>query len=87
MNCSKCQKEMTHGYSAATTPLSWIEVEKFESFAFGDEDLAKTGLKALLPQAARYFKAAHCPTCQIVTIDYSEKFSRKQVESSENTAP
>lgn len=81
MNCPKCQTEMTNGYSSANTPLSWVEAEKFESFAFTDKDLAHVGMKSLLPSAAQYFKSAHCPDCKVVTIDYSVKYSRKQAES------
>ena len=72
---------MVSGYSSANTGLSWIDEEKFKSFAFVDNDLSGGGLKKLFPWKGEYFKASNCPECKIVVIDYSEKFDRNAVES------
>lgn len=77
---------MEEGYTVANRSLSWIESEKFESFAFADEDLANVSFKNLFPfqwkqWKGEYFKAAHCRSCQIILIDYAEKYDRKAVNS------
>jgi hypothetical protein len=72
---------MASGYSCANAALSWIEKEKFRSFAFVDKDLSGAGVRKLLPWKGYYFKASHCRLCQMVVIDYSKKFDRKSVES------
>ncbi|MDB4671714.1 PF20097 family protein [Pirellulaceae bacterium] len=82
MNCQKCGFEMESGYSAANSSLSWIEKDKFQSFCFVDEDLAKLGWKSLLPATpARYFSADHCSKCKTVVIDYSNTMDRVTVEA------
>ena len=81
MKCPQCQNEMVSGYSSANTGLSWIEEEKFKSFAFMDKDLSDMGLKKLFTWKGEYFKAMNCSQCQIVLIDYSQKHGRKAVES------
>jgi hypothetical protein len=72
---------MVSGYSSANVGLSWVEEEKFKTFAFMDKDLSKAGMKKLFPWKGEYFKATNCPQCQIVLIDYSQKHDRKAVES------
>ena len=81
MDCPKCNSETEAGYSSANTSLSWISKEKFESFAFVDEDLAKSGWKNLFPWKGEYFRAFNCPGCKIVLVDYSEKYDRKTIEA------
>lgn len=71
---------MEHGCSSANTGLSWIERGKFESFAFVDKDLSGAGLRKMLPWKGFYFHAWKCGSCEILTVDYSEKFDRKSVE-------
>lgn len=73
---------MVKGYSCANSSLSWIDAEKFHSFAFRDKDLAESGLKNLFPWKGEYFEAFNCFDCKIVTIDYSKKYDRKTIESS-----
>lgn len=80
MKCMKCENEMEVGYSSANTPLSWIKQEKFELFAFADEDLAKAGLKSLFPWKGEYFKAYNCEKCKLISIDYSQKKDRKSIK-------
>ncbi len=72
---------MASGYSSANVGLSWVEEEKFQSFAFVDKDLSEAGLKKLFPWKGEYFKAMNCPQCQIVLIDYSKKHDSKAVKS------
>jgi hypothetical protein len=81
MECPKCKKEMKSGYSCANSPLSWIEPDKFHSFIFKDEDLAKAGLKTLFPWKGYYFQSFNCSECKIVMVDYSHKYDRKTIES------
>jgi len=81
MKCPKCQNTMERGYSSANTGLSWIDEDKFQSFAFIDKDLSGAGLKKLFPWKGEYFMASNCAQCKIVLINYAEKFDRKAVES------
>lgn len=81
MNCPMCNSDMKAGYSSANTSLSWINKEKFESFMFKDEDLARSGLRNLFPWKGEYFQAFNCPECKVVLVDYSQKYDRKTVES------
>lgn len=81
MKCPKCKDEMVSGYSCASAPLSWINPEKFRSFIFKDEDLARAGLKALFPWKGYYFKSFNCPGCKIILVDYSQKYDRKTIKS------
>lgn len=72
---------MQSGYSSANTGLSWIDEDKFQSFAFIDKDLSGAGLRKLFPWKSEYFKASNWTQCMIVLIDYSERLDRKAVES------
>jgi hypothetical protein len=72
---------MESGYSSANVGLSWIDEDKFQSFAFIDKDLSGVGLKKLFPWKGEYFKASNCTQCKIVLVDYSRKYDRKAVES------
>ncbi len=81
MKCPQCRNEMASGYSGANGALSWIEEKKFQSFVFMDKDLSGAGLKKFFPWKGKYFKATNCPQCQIVLIDYSQKYDRKTVEA------
>lgn len=84
MNCPKCDVEMEAGYSSANTGLSWINKEKFDSFAFVDKDLAESGFKKLFPWKGEYFQAYNCSECELVIVDYSQKYDRKTIESKKN---
>ncbi len=79
MECPKCQCEMLQGYSSANSSLSWIDADAFRSFIFKDTDLARSGLKNLFPWKGEYFQAHNCPQCEIVLIDYSQKYDRKAI--------
>ncbi len=81
MKCPKCESEMVEGYSCANSSLSWIDADKFQSFVFKDMDLAHSGFKNLFPWKGEYFHAHNCPQCEIVVIDYSQKYDRKAVEA------
>lgn len=79
MNCPKCNFEMNAGYSCANTSLSWIEKEKFNSFMFTSEDLAKSGFRSVLPWKGWYFPAFNCQKCKVIFVDYSQKYDRKTI--------
>jgi hypothetical protein len=85
MNCPKCNKEMSSGYSAASTGISWVDKSNFNSYAFIDEDLSGAGLKKFFPSKAEYFKAYRCSSCECVLIDHSTKLSRKVIENEINS--
>lgn len=79
MKCPKCESDMVKGYSSANSSLSWIDADKFQSLIFKDKDLAQAGLKNLFPWKGEYFQAHNCPQCEVVVIDYSQKYDRKAI--------
>ena len=69
---------MEAGFAARSSTLSHIAPAKFESFAFVDEDLAKAGLRRLLPWKAEYFRSYLCRACEFYLINYGTSLSGAQ---------
>jgi hypothetical protein len=76
--CPRCESLMEAGFAARSSPLSHIAPEKFEAFAFIDEDLAEAGLRVLLPWKAEYFRSWLCRACKFYLIDYGTGLIREQ---------
>ena len=81
MNCPRCGSAMSAGYTSASSPLSWIDEGKFDSFAFKDEDLARAGLKTIFPWKGEYFRSSNCAGCKVIVVDYSRKHDRKAIDA------
>jgi hypothetical protein len=78
--CPRCGAALAAGFSGKGIGLSFIAPEKFERFAFLDEDLAKSGLRKLLPSKAEYFRSYLCRSCELYLIDFGTTLDRGQAE-------
>jgi hypothetical protein len=76
--CPRCGSLMEAGFASKSSPLSHVAPQKFEAFAFIDEDLAKAGLRVLLPWKAEYLRSYLCRPCELYLIDYGTSLSRAQ---------
>jgi hypothetical protein len=56
-NSPRCSTALEAGFAAKAMGLSFVAPEKLERFAFLDEDLAKSGLRKLLPSKAEYLRS------------------------------
>jgi hypothetical protein len=78
--CPRCDTALEAGFANRASPLSFITPEKFERFAFLDEDLAKSGLRNLLPSKAEYFRSYLCRSCELYLIDFGTALDRVEAE-------
>ena len=78
--CPRCGAVLDAGFAGRASPLSFVAPEKFERFAFLDEDLAKSGLRSLLPWKAEYFRSYLCRSCELYLIDFGTTLDRGQAE-------
>jgi hypothetical protein len=78
--CPRCGTALDPGFAAKNIGLSFVTPEKFEHFAFLDEDLAKSGLRKLLPWKAEYFRSYLCRSCELCLIDFGATLDRGQAE-------
>jgi hypothetical protein len=66
--------------AAKAIGLSFVAPDKFERFAFLDENLAKSGLQKLRPSRAEYFRSYLCRSCELYLIDFGTTLDRGQAE-------
>ena len=78
--CPRCGAAVKAGFAGKAIGLSFVAPEQFERFAFLDEDLAKSGLRKLLPSRAEYFRSYLCRTCELYLIDFGTTLDRGQAE-------
>jgi hypothetical protein len=78
--CPRCGNVLEVGFAAKAIGLSFIAPERFERFAFLDEDLAKSGLRKLLPSRAEYLRSYLCRSCELYLIDFGMTLDRDQAE-------
>ncbi len=78
--CPRCGTALEAGFAAQAIGLSFGAPENFERFAFLDEDLAKSGLRKLLPSKAEYFRSYLCRSCELYLIDFGTTLDRRQAE-------
>lgn len=78
--CPRCGSTLLAGFAAKAAGLSFITPERFEHFAFLDEDIAKAGLKKLLPWKAEYYRSYVCQSCELYLIDFGTTLNRKQAD-------
>ncbi|MCE9562168.1 MAG: hypothetical protein K8U57_08955 [Planctomycetes bacterium] len=78
--CPRCSHPFVAGFAAKASGLSFVAPDKFNQFAFVDEDLAKAGLTKLLPSKAKYFRSYLCRGCELYLVDYGTVLSRHEAE-------
>jgi len=78
--CPRCGTALEAGCAAKCVQLSFVAPEKFQRFAFLDEDLAKCGLRKYLPWKAEYFRSYVCRSCELYVIDFDATLDRRQAE-------
>jgi hypothetical protein len=78
--CPRCGAALEAGFAGKAIGLSFVTPDKFERFAFLDEDLAKSGLRKLLPSKAEYFRSYLCRSCELYLIDFGTTLDRSQAE-------
>jgi hypothetical protein len=78
--CPRCGAALQAGFAAKAIGLSFVAPDKLERFAFLDEDLAKSGLRKLLPSKADYFRSYLCRSCDLYLIDFGTTLDRGQAE-------
>ncbi|HUY90923.1 MAG TPA: hypothetical protein VMV10_19460 [Pirellulales bacterium] len=78
--CPRCSAALEAGFAVKASGLSFVAPEKLERFAFLDEDLAKSGLRNLLPSKAEYFRSYLCRSCELYLIDFRTTLDRDQAE-------
>ncbi len=71
---------MDPGFASRNTGLSHIAPEKFERFAFLDEDVAEAGLREFIPWKGECFRSYLCRACELYLIDYGTSLSRAQAD-------
>lgn len=71
---------MQDGFAGKAAGLSFVAREKFERFAFLDEDVSRAGLKKLFPWKAEYFDSYLCRSCELYIIDFSATLNRAEAE-------
>src|SRR5258707_15311902 len=79
-SCPRCGAPLEAGFAAKAIGLSFVAPEKLERFAFLDEDLAKSGLRKLLPSKAEYFRSYLCRSCELYLIDYRTTLDQTQAK-------
>ena len=78
--CPRCGTTLESGFACKAIGLSFVAPDKFERFAFLDEDLAKSGLRKLLPSKVEYFRSYLCRSCELYLIDFGTTLDRGQAE-------
>jgi len=78
--CPRCRQQLQAGFTARAAGLSFITPEKFERFAFLDEDLSSAGLRKLIPWKAEYFRSYLCRSCELYLVDFGTVLDRTQAE-------
>ena len=79
-SCPRCGEEMDDGFAVKAAGLSFVARDKFERFAFLDEDVSGAGLKKIFPGKAEYFDSYLCRSCELYVIDFSTTLSRVEAE-------
>ena len=79
-SCPRCGEEMQAGFACKASGMSFVAREKFERFAFIDEDVSGAGWSKFVPGKAEYFDSYLCRCCELYIIDYSKTLSRVDTE-------
>ena len=79
--CPRCQEPTEKGFCHRAKGLSFVSVEKLKSFVSIDEDLAKAGLRKLLPSKAEYYSSFLCRKCNLYFVDYGTSLSSAEAKA------
>ena len=79
-HCPRCDNVLEDGFAGHAVGLSFISHDKFQNFAFVDEDISNAGWKKFLPSVAEFFDSYLCRSCELYLVDFSKTLSRSQVE-------
>jgi hypothetical protein len=79
-NCPRCGGAFQAGFAHRAIGLSFVTPEKLAQFVSLDEDLAKSGLRKLLPSQAEYFRSYLCRGCELYLIDFGTVFGHAQAK-------
>jgi hypothetical protein len=63
------------------TGLSYTDPSQYKNFVFKDNDLSKAGFRRLIPWKGEWHTAHICKNCGVYTIEYSQAYTRKEVEA------
>lgn len=80
-NCPRCSGALQAGFAHRAIGLSFVAPEKLQQFVSLDEDLAKSGLRKLLPSQAEYYRSYLCRDCELYLIDFSTVLSHAQTKT------
>jgi hypothetical protein len=78
--CPRCSNALQAGFAHKAIGLSFVAPEKLERFLSIDEDLARSGLRKLLPSKAKYFRSYLCRSCELYLIDYRTTLDQSQAK-------
>ncbi len=78
--CPRCGAALEAGFAHKAIGLSFVAPEKMERFLSIDEDLARSGLRKLLPSKAEYFRSYLCRSCELYLIDYRTTLDQSQAK-------
>lgn len=79
-NCPRCGGTLGSGFATRAAGLSFVSPDKFEHYAFMDEDLTHAGLRKFFPGPAEYYRSFICRECELYIVDYSKIYSREEAE-------
>ena len=79
-HCPRCNNVLEDGFAGKACGLSFVSHDKFQNFAFVDEDISNAGWKKFLPSVAEFFDSYLCRSCELYLVDFSKTLSRSQVE-------
>jgi hypothetical protein len=79
-NCPRCGGAIQAGFAHRAICLSFVAPEKLAQFVSLDEDLAKSGLRKLLPSQAEYFRSFLCRGCELYLIDFGTVLGHTQAK-------
>ena len=68
--CPRCGAPTERGFCHRVNGLSFVAPAKLANFVSIDEDLAKAGLRKLLPSKAEYYRSYLCRPCNLYVVDY-----------------
>ncbi len=78
--CPRCGDALQAGFAHRAIGMSFVAPEKLEQFVSLDEDLAKSGLRKLLPSPAEYYRSYLCRGCELYLIDFGTILSHSQAK-------
>jgi hypothetical protein len=79
-NCPRCGSVLEAGFAHKAIGLSFVAPDNLERFIWMDEDLARSGLRKLLPSWAEYFRSYLCRSCDLYLVDYSATMDHAQAK-------